>query len=133
MFKNTDHDALFKIWPKIEKKPFEKFQIKLDRLVDAYHRDEVSHSMLTFVKLFSTHKYKFERSVESLIVFCDVSLIQICKEWSQTTNFLIELTKHGFSLFVTNHIHLFEMIWNEQMSSGFCLCDLVWLFIALLW
>lgn len=77
MFKTIDHDALIKIWPNIEKKPFEQFQITLDRQLDAYHRDEVLHNMLTFVKLFPTHKYKFERSVESLIVFCDVILTYI--------------------------------------------------------
>lgn len=72
MFKTTDHDALIRMWPQIEKKPYEKFRITLDRQMDAYHRDVVLHNMLTFVKLFQTHKYKFERSVDSLIVFSDV-------------------------------------------------------------
>lgn len=72
MFKSADHDALIKMWPQIEKKPLEQFRITLDRQTDAYHRDNVMHNMLTFVKLFPTHKCKFERSVNSLIVFCDV-------------------------------------------------------------
>lgn len=73
MFKAADPNALVENWPNIEKKPFEKFQITLDRQVNAYHRDEMTHNMLTFVKLFSTHKYKFERSVDSLIVLSDVN------------------------------------------------------------
>lgn len=96
MFKANDQDALIKIWPSIEKKPFEKHQIILDRQVDAYHRDELLHNMLTFVKLFSTHKYKFERSVGSLIVFCDVSQIKMCDKNSQTTNLFTSAKNMNF-------------------------------------
>lgn len=73
MFADSDHDALIKKWPSIEKKPFEMFQVNLDRSSNKYHRDPILHNMLTFVKLFPTHRYKFERAVDSLIVFSDVS------------------------------------------------------------
>lgn len=76
MFEDIDSKRLIETWKSIEKKPFEMFQIRLDRRIDAYHRDDDLHNMLTFVKLFSTHKYRFERSVGSLIVFSDVSLIE---------------------------------------------------------
>lgn len=72
MHPNVDHDALLNKWEHIEKKPFEIYRISLNRQMEAYHRDDILHNMLTFVKLFPTHRYNFERSVDSLIVFSDV-------------------------------------------------------------
>lgn len=72
MFEDIDPDALFKKWPSIEKKPIDLHRIQLDRRVNEYHRDGTVHNMLTFIKMFPTHRYKFERSVESLIVFSEV-------------------------------------------------------------
>lgn len=74
MFADNDHEALIKMWSNIAKKPFQIFRIALDRKVDSYHRDATLHDLLTFVKLFPVHKMKFERSVNALITFSDVSI-----------------------------------------------------------
>lgn len=72
MYTDIDHDALVKKWSVIANKPFELFQTVLDRKVDAYHRDDILHNILTFIKLFPTHRYKFERSVNAFIIFSEV-------------------------------------------------------------
>lgn len=72
MFEDKDPNALTEKWKSIEKKPFEKNQITLDRTVAAYHRDNTLHNFLTFVKFFSTHKKKFDDSVNHLIIFSEV-------------------------------------------------------------
>lgn len=74
MFQDIDYQALEKKWDGIQKKPFEIHRIILDRSVDAYHRDDSVHNFLTFLKLFPTHKCKFECSVQSLIVFSGVRI-----------------------------------------------------------
>lgn len=74
MFADIDHDALIKKWDDVGKKPHGIFGIVLDRKVDSYHRDATLHDLLTFVKLFPVHKMKFERSVNALITFSDVSV-----------------------------------------------------------
>lgn len=74
MFQDINPDALFEKWGNIKKKPIDLHRIQLDRKVNEYHRDETVHNILTFIKMFPTHKYKFERSVTSLIVFSEVKL-----------------------------------------------------------
>lgn len=74
MFADIDYAALINMWGNIGKKPHDIFHITLDRKVDSYHRDATLHDLLTFVKLFPVHKMKFERSVNALITFSDVSI-----------------------------------------------------------
>lgn len=72
MFEDTDSDAMTKLWKDIEKKPFRMYQTVLDRNVNYYHRDQTLHNFLTFLKLFPSSKFKFDKSVAALIVFSDV-------------------------------------------------------------
>lgn len=74
MFPDVDPDALFKKWRSIEKKPFELHHIQLEHDVSHYHRDEFLHNMLTFLKMLPTHRFAFNRSVTSLIIFSEVKL-----------------------------------------------------------
>lgn len=74
MFQDVDPDALFQVWESIRKKPIDLHRIQLDRNVNEYHRDETVHNILTYLKMFPTHRYNFERSVTSLIVFSEVNL-----------------------------------------------------------
>lgn len=76
---DVDPNSLFKKWPNIEKKPFEIHRIQLDRNRTEFHRDELLHNILSFLQLFQTKRYKFERSVSSLIVFSEVLLLFILK------------------------------------------------------
>lgn len=73
MFSEINSGALIEKWENIKKKPVEMCKITLNRSIDAYHRDDTLHYFLTFLKLFPAHRSKFERSVDSLIVFSDVS------------------------------------------------------------
>lgn len=77
MFPDNNENALLDMWDKIEKKPVQVFNISLNAEVDAYHRDVMVFHMMTFLKLFATHKYKFERSLGALIVFSDVNFKSI--------------------------------------------------------
>lgn len=72
MFDTVDDEALTKEWENIQQKPFQCFQTALDIIFPAYHRNDTIHNFLLFLKLFSTHRYKFEKSVDNLITFCDV-------------------------------------------------------------
>lgn len=74
---DVDPNALLEMWPIIEKKPYELYRIQLDRRNAEYHRDGTLHNMLTFIKLFSAHRYSFERSVSSFIIFSNVILLSI--------------------------------------------------------
>lgn len=72
MFDHVDDKALQDMWGQIERRPFERHRITLDRTVAAYHRDDAMHNVLTYLKLFPTHKNKFETSVQAMLTFCDV-------------------------------------------------------------
>lgn len=88
MFPDIDHGALIKTWGNIEKKPYEIFRVTLDRKVDSYHHDAILHDLLTFVKLFPVHKMKFERSVNALITFSDVSKNNNLNSFVQRTEYV---------------------------------------------
>lgn len=72
MFRHIDHSALIDKWAGIEQKPGQLFKISLDRRVNVFHRDEMVHSFLVFLKLFPVHKIGYERAVNNLIVFSEV-------------------------------------------------------------
>lgn len=73
MYSEIDDDALKMKWPSIESKPLQLYNIYLDRNVNSYHVDKTVHNFLSFLKLFPTHKVKFEASVHALIIFSHVS------------------------------------------------------------
>lgn len=72
MFSQTDDSALTKKWADIEKKPVTLFKVALDRTINAFHRNEMVYSFLTYLKLFPVHKIGYDRAVNGLLVFSEV-------------------------------------------------------------
>lgn len=73
MFSQIDHSALTTKWADIEKKPLLLFKVTLDRTINAFHQNEMVYSFLTFLKVFPVHKIGYERAVNGLLVFSEVS------------------------------------------------------------
>lgn len=69
---NNGSDSLKTNWPLIRKKPFEAYNIELENK-RIYHKDDSRHDFLTYLKLFSTQRINFEKLVNSIFIFTDVS------------------------------------------------------------
>lgn len=79
LFSSIDPNALKSIWPGIENKPSIMFQVYAETDVELFHKDRNIFHFLCFVKLFATHRYKYETALADLIIFCDVCIF--CDPW----------------------------------------------------
>lgn len=71
LFESVDENAFKNTWATIEIKPLQ-FQISVETNINLFHQDKDIYNFLSFVKLFPSHKYKFDQALEALISFCDV-------------------------------------------------------------
>lgn len=74
MFKNINPNSLTTKWNTLDKNIHERLKVFLDRRVDHHHHNADVATVLKFLKSFPVHRLKFERAVDSFIVFSDARL-----------------------------------------------------------
>lgn len=75
MFPEVNDQALIGQWDKIEKKPFEMYQIDINDEDPIFNCDSELHSFFLYLKMLPTHKIKFKNAVKSFMVFSQVKRI----------------------------------------------------------
>lgn len=74
LYTGINSDSLKRSWQQIRKKPFEHYKTELDQSKLYYHTDDDRHDLITFLSVLPTHRTKFENSVNSMLIFVDVSV-----------------------------------------------------------
>lgn len=73
MFPNVNDNALIDAWLMIRNKSAEVFKMSLGQMHGVFFRDNNVSDFLLMLKVFPTHKSKFENAHQALITFSQVS------------------------------------------------------------
>lgn len=71
LFHEVDANSMLSPWSTIRKKPRDLLKVSLEGN-DKYHMSDDVHDLLMFLKVFPTHRVKFESAVNSLMIFSNV-------------------------------------------------------------